>query len=276
MLTLIAAAALFSTVAVTQTFPGFVPSCTSNLVVDFPLVIHNVTTTYPISPPGELFTHADGNDLPVCQDAAADHPVTVVASAPDVWLPEHDPSLSSAYLLLMIDPAVKAPGTGASTTFLHYLHSDLALFPSTRLHPTNVSSTAIASYVGPDPPAGGTPHNYQLLLYLQPSNFTFPADLKHFLGPVQNLTDTALAVRIGFNATNFAQEAGLGSPMAANWFRVGNVTTSASGTATSPAQTTSTNAASTATLHVGASVRLFCCRNTVASTITGLVSSLLL
>lgn len=147
-----------------------------------------------------------------------------MASPPTVGLSGHLTS-TSKYLLLMVDPELQLTPTNIST-ILHFLYTDLtpaisvsgnftALLPA----PGNISTTA--KYIPPTPPTGAS-HRYTLLLYSQPSNFVFPASYLSKLAYPAALTIQGVAPRINFNVTAFEETAGIGLPIAANYFALGN------------------------------------------------------
>ena len=114
------------------------------------------------------------------------------------------------YLVFMIDPDVI--DDGKATTVLHWYQADLCKAPhSGELF--NHSDNG-ASYVGPSPPPGPS-HRYTLLLFVQPSGYVFPECFSYML-------PLTVAARSGFNLHQFMQVAGLGEPIAANYFYVVN------------------------------------------------------
>ncbi|KAJ8486880.1 hypothetical protein ONZ51_g4547 [Trametes cubensis] len=73
------------------------------------------------------------------------------------------------------------------------------------------NTPAISNFLRPTPPAGSDPHRYTLLLFIQPSNFTTA---------VSSFVNSSTPVN-NFNISLFAQELGLGSPIAGNFFLTG-------------------------------------------------------
>jgi len=73
------------------------------------------------------------------------------------------------------------------------------------------TATGPASYMGPAPPAENPPHphKYVELLYEQPANFAVPSAQR-----------SAVQSRMGFNLATFSTAAGLGVPIAANYWQV--------------------------------------------------------
>lgn len=161
---------------------------------------------------------------------------------------------SDQYVVLMIDSAVPV---------LHWLQAGLVVASDdqTLQVNSNVDSTIVGTpYIGPMPPAGSGPHNYVILLFEQPSNWTIPANYSSINPPM------AEEDVVGFDVVDFVAASKLGAVVGSNYFRVLNGTlaeTSSFATATktgdgAPASatagmTSSSTAASTAT-STGASV----------------------
>ena len=122
------------------------------------------------------------------------------------------------------------------TTLLHWLRWPITPDLTNGQLTIPIDNTSGAPYFGPAPPSGQT-HRYVELLFKQPTaEFQVPSDFQSF-SPPANVT-----ARIGFDLNKFMQEAGLTDLVAANFFRVQNGTTSASGT--SSGETSFTTAAS--------------------------------
>lgn len=134
---------------------------------------------------------------------------------------------------MMVDPDINT--TNPTYVGLHTAVADLSLHNQS-------SSQTIAKYIAPMP-NGDSPHNYTLLLFKQPSNFSVPSSFdSHFAFNPQNVWN-----RVNFPLQQFIAQTGLGEPVAANWFQEGPTTTSAnttaSGTATSGTPSSTINAA---------------------------------
>ena len=97
---------------------------------------------------------------------------------------------------------------GKATTILHWYQADLFKNPDSG-ELFNQSDIG-ASYAGPSPPPGPS-HRYTFLLFVQPSGYVFPECFSDML-PLE------LPAREGFNIEQFMQAAGLGKPIAANYF----------------------------------------------------------
>lgn len=151
----------------------------------------------------------------------------------------HDMGLSSSgpYLLLMVDPDYNK--TTPPSVILHTVVANLTTA-------VNSSSDAnvLASYIAPTPTSGT--HNYTLFLFDQPSNFSIPSRYKSFMLTEK---DTPLN-RINLPLVSFLDQTGLGSPVAANYFRVtapSNSSSSSSGASGSNTTTSSGTSTSTST-----------------------------
>ena len=135
---------------------------------------------------------------------------TEVTSAPSLSLTESN----DTFVAIMMDFSVNLTGSAASNmTLLHWVLPGLSSLNETMT--LSSSQRVIAPYYPPGPPAGQT-HTYGIFLYKQPTDFAIPTNYISFFN---NLT-ASVVNRIGFNLTTFALEAGLGTPVAANWFLV--------------------------------------------------------
>ncbi|KAI0375795.1 PEBP-like protein [Pilatotrama ljubarskyi] len=164
------------------------------------------------------------------------------ALRPQVFLTSNDTSLAGqTFVLAMVDPDAPTPQNPTAAQIRHLLAPGLQANGSLATGAALVNNTpAISDFLRPTPPAGSDPHRYILLLFLQPSNFTSVASqFVNASTPISN-----------FNISLFAQEVGLGSPVAGNFFLTGpdtnttngtNSTASASSPASSPTSPGSTN-----------------------------------
>ncbi|RAK83475.1 PEBP-like protein [Aspergillus costaricaensis CBS 115574] len=163
-------------------------------------------------------------------------------NAPEPHL--HDMGLSSSgpYLLLMVDPDWNK--TTPPSVIVHTVVANL----TTTINSTS-NENVLASYIAPAPKSGT--HNYTLLLFDQPSNFSIPSRYESFM-----LTDDDTPLnRLNLPLVSFLNQTGLGSPVAANYFRVtaasndtsNSSSTSGSSTTTSSGTSTSTSAAASKT-----------------------------
>jgi hypothetical protein len=150
----------------------------------------------------------------------------------------------------MIDQDVNT-GNGPRVELLHLfqpnlvgIDHELTVVPNAQ----NATTAVGAQYVTPTPPGGDGAHRYNLLLYVQPEGFTVPQAYASFSPPAD------INARYPFNMSGFAAAAGLGQPVAGNWFRVVNDTTADSGSSTATdggASATTTSASFTATTSSG-------------------------
>lgn len=127
----------------------------------------------------------------------------------------------------MVDPDTNT--TDPASVALHTIVTNLTLANSS-------SGDILAKYVAPEP-SGTAPHNYTLLLFKQPSNFTVASIYDPYF-PL-NLSD--VWNRVNFPLPQFLNSTGLGKPVAANWFQEKSESTSAT-TSTGTATATSTSA----------------------------------
>ncbi|PYH93969.1 PEBP-like protein, partial [Aspergillus ellipticus CBS 707.79] len=143
-------------------------------------------------------------------------------------LSTHGLSHTATYLLLFLDLDVVYGRD--STVILHWYQPDLLTLthnPNPNQHPLLLPTTPEddntyllptpsplqnASYIPPRPPSH-THHRYVYLLFDQPRTYTFPACFSHIFPPTP-------AARAGFDAAQFVAAAGLGPPVAGNWFFV--------------------------------------------------------
>ncbi|KIW26473.1 uncharacterized protein PV07_09566 [Cladophialophora immunda] len=199
-----------------QSAPNFPVQVDNNLRVDF------LNSSTSVSPAGILLPRDD------------------VLYGPTVYGPQNATE-EATYILFMVDEDVNT-GNGPRVQLLHYfqpnlvgINHELSVQPQAR----NATTAVGAEYLTPSPPAGDGPHRYTLLLYPQPEGFTVPQAYISFSPPA----DTN--ARYPFNMSGFAEAAGLGQPVAANWFRVVNDTTSSTSTASSSAGPATATAATT-------------------------------
>ncbi len=123
------------------------------------------------------------------------------------------------------------------TTLLHWLESGVTPSSSNGTLVTPSDPFKGAPYVSPAPPPGNA-HRYVELLFEQPDNFEIPSDFQSINPPAD------VNARIGFNLQKFIDEAGLTELVAANFFRVQNGTSSASGTGAAGSGAATSTAAS--------------------------------
>ncbi|KAI0722821.1 phosphatidylethanolamine-binding protein [Earliella scabrosa] len=154
--------------------------------------------------------------------------------------------VEQTYVLAMVDPDAPTPQTPTLAQIRHLVAPDITVNGSLAQGGLLVNSTpAISEFRRPTPPAGSDPHRYILLLFVQPADFsTVVPGILNSSTPVSN-----------FNISLFAEQTGLGSPIAGNFFLTGpdanstaganSTDTAAAGAAssTSPASDTGSNSA---------------------------------
>ncbi|KAI9000865.1 phosphatidylethanolamine-binding protein [Trametes punicea] len=166
------------------------------------------------------------------------------ALRPQVFLTTNDSSLAhQTFVLAMVDPDAPTPQNPTEAQIRHLLAPGLQANGSLPSAAALVNNTpAISDYLRPTPPAGSDPHRYTLLLFVQPSNFSSVA---------LNFLNTSTPAN--FNITLFAQEVGLGSPIAGNFFLTGPDANATNSTSTaSSAASSSTNPSSSSAQSSGA------------------------
>jgi len=146
---------------------------------------------------------------------------------------------------IMLADAAAIGNPDAQGYYRHYLANSA---PATAAaSTTNVTfplglGNVITPYAGPGPNAGEGPHRYAWLLFAQPSTFTAPAGL--------NTPNTAPG---HWNITQYVQQAGLGSLVAASFFTVQNGAATYTVPSTTPFVAASTAAPATTTAALSGS-----------------------
>ncbi|KAI0335622.1 PEBP-like protein [Cubamyces sp. BRFM 1775] len=155
------------------------------------------------------------------------------ALRPQFFLTSNDTSLATqTFVLAMVDPDAPTPQNATAAQIRHLLAPGIMANGSLATGAALVNDTpAISDFLRPTPPAGSDPHRYTLLLFIQPANFTTA---------VSSFVNSSTPVN-NFNISLLAQELGLGSPIAGNFFLTGPDANSTNGTSTnSTANGTST------------------------------------
>ncbi|EXJ92275.1 hypothetical protein A1O3_00825 [Capronia epimyces CBS 606.96] len=228
-----------SVVVNAQSAPNFPVQVQTNLRVEYQ------STNTDVNPAGTTLQQQDLLDEPTVQGPK-------------------DSTRTLTFLLFMIDQDA-SNGSGQRVQLLHFFQPNLSggsevLFADKDA--ANATEAASVSYLPPTPPTGDGAHRYTLLLYPQPKGFEIPTKFSSFFPP------QSTSNRIGFDIAGFANAAGLGDPVAANWFKVQNgdsvATTSTSTSASSIIVSTS---ASVATSETTSSVDVTSAES-IASTLT--------
>ncbi|EIW61216.1 PEBP-like protein, partial [Trametes versicolor FP-101664 SS1] len=135
------------------------------------------------------------------------------ALRPQVFLTTNDTSFAQqTFVLAMVDPDAPTPQSPTVAQIRHLLAPGIQANGSLAAGAALVNNTpAISDFLRPTPPAGSDPHRYILLLFVQPANFTTVASqFVNASTPISN-----------FNISLFAEQVGLGSPIAGNFFLTG-------------------------------------------------------
>ncbi|TFK93685.1 PEBP-like protein [Polyporus arcularius HHB13444] len=159
---------------------------------------------------------------------------------PQVSLTSDNSTLANeTFVLVLVDPDAPTPQNTSAAQIRHILAGGLRPNGSLADGTLLVKSTpAVSDYLNPNPPAGSDPHRYTVLLYVQPENFDI--EVSRFVN--------ASTPIFGFNVSVFAQELGLGSPVAGNFFIAGpasnssaaqSITASSGASATTQSQSSS-------------------------------------
>lgn len=154
--------------------------------------------------------------------------------------------------MFLIDQDVLPEGQEKRVEFLHWFQPNLAesddlltgLLAVQNSSDSTSATLPSASYLAPTPPGGDGVHRYTFVLFSQPDDFKVPATYAAFFVDKPDLSN-----RLPFDIEKFAQDSGLGEPVAANWMRVLNGTaeeTSIALTSTVAPTSTSSGTANTA------------------------------
>ncbi|KAI0660835.1 phosphatidylethanolamine-binding protein [Cubamyces menziesii] len=168
------------------------------------------------------------------------------ALRPQFFLVSNDTSLATqTFVLAMVDPDAPTPQNATAAQIRHLLAPGIVVNGSLATGAALVNNTpAISNFLRPTPPAGSDPHRYTLLLFIQPSNFTTA---------VSSFVNSSTPVN-NFNISLFAQELGLGSPIAGNFFLTGPDANSTNGTSTNTTSNGTSTGSSPASTNTSASL----------------------
>lgn len=114
------------------------------------------------------------------------------------------------FVVAAVDPDAPTPQTPTSAQIRHFLGGDFTLGQSTGGGTRELVSNTppVSGFLQPTPPAGSDAHRYVFLLFRQPAGF-------------DNQTTVTPATSIAnFNISAFAQEVGLGNPLAGSFMLV--------------------------------------------------------
>ena len=178
-----------------------------------------------------------------------------------ILTPPKAQSETGLYIVMMIDRNVTM--NGVHTDLLQWFQPNLMATDNVlnaNIKVKNATVAVGASYYPPSPPAGSGPHEYTMLLFDQPPDFSVSANFTQINPP------PTLPARANFNLAEFMSECNLATPIAANWFQVLNGTAAeTSSVSSSMAAITSAAATSASTSQITASVS--------GKTFTGTVTS---
>ncbi|KAJ0123634.1 hypothetical protein N8I77_010613 [Diaporthe amygdali] len=119
------------------------------------------------------------------------------------------------YVILMIDPDAPSPDSPTSRFILHWLAANVtqgttAEAPLTGQRALTNSTPAFVPYRAPTPPLNSSAHRYIIYAFAQPDNFAIPESFSGFSAQNRSL----------FSLDRFISEAGLGRPMAGEFWYV--------------------------------------------------------
>ncbi|TGO33224.1 hypothetical protein BHYA_0259g00060 [Botrytis hyacinthi] len=123
--------------------------------------------------------------------------------------PTPAPATSTTYLLIMLDLDAPFPSLPHLGPFLHWIQ------PGYTANPTGLLTTTspfIANYIGPAPPPGSAPHRYSFYVFEQPADFDAGKYAPAAGKPL------SLWYRMRFDLDGWQKMAGLGEPVAVNYF----------------------------------------------------------
>ncbi|KAF9009126.1 PEBP-like protein [Hymenopellis radicata] len=110
------------------------------------------------------------------------------------------------FVVAAVDPDAPSPQNTSLASVRHFLGGNFTPLDDAFL--AN-STSAVSEWVQPAPPAGSDPHRYVFLVFNQPEGFND-----------QTLVNASTSI-LGFNISSFAEEVGLGDPIAGTYMIVG-------------------------------------------------------
>lgn len=136
-------------------------------------------------------------------------------SVPQLFLPS---PTKGPYLVVQIDLDGPFPSFPFLSPILHWIQPGLKPASDAARGGEEVELTApdvpyVADYHGAGPPPGSGPHRYVTLLFEQPEGFD---GKKH--GQPASGGKVGISGRVGWGFDRFLEEAGVGRPVAGNWF----------------------------------------------------------
>jgi len=150
--------------------------------------------------------------------SANGHPVP--AQEPEIAVNDLDDDYNGEYILFMVDPDARYPEDPQLRFIVHWWQAGLTK-SSTAGNSTSDEGTALVnttapmvSYHRPQPPPDSAAHRYIQYLFEQPDDYMVPAAYSGYND--QNITN--------FPFEQLIADAGLGEPVAANYFYASNQT----------------------------------------------------
>lgn len=147
---------------------------------------------------------------------------------PPAIVPPANSDPEDLYFVIMIDLDIPITAN-FTTTGLHWLAQNLKADSCHRnLTMESRERSIVAPYKAPNPLHNSGAHHYTILLFKQPCDFKFPKAFA-YLDPPRNTS-----LRIEFDTKEFAKVAGLGKPIAANYWLEINGTANGNATERDP------------------------------------------
>lgn len=132
----------------------------------------------------------------------------------------------------MVDPSYNA--TVPTNVVLHTIAGNLTaaqVYSNGSGYALDIPKPVIAPYVGPEPQANTPTHNYTIMVFSQPDDFTIPSKYDQWLP----LNESNPYTRTNFPLTDFAHDTGLEQPIAATYFRLALTSSTTSSKSSTPA-----------------------------------------
>ncbi|KAF2234990.1 PEBP-like protein [Viridothelium virens] len=121
------------------------------------------------------------------------------------------PSQSATYLVVGLDLDAPLPSFGVLGPILHWIQPGFKASPSSNTLAS--SEPFVANYIGPAPPPFSGPHRYAFFLYEQPEGFSGKKYAPPNGKPLGNMN------RMRYDLDAWVKKAGLGEPLAVNYFK---------------------------------------------------------